>query len=123
MKGVKYLGQHLSSPHKIRERKSKLAKKKVQRIRTSQFISLGKVPPEEYILKKSGDQKIKKLCGQLEWQERKVYITAENFLIVDPKHKDDIADLIPLVKFLWFWKISNLEFVPLNVQWQVYVRF
>ena len=100
-----------------------MAKKKVQRIRTSQFISLGKVPPEEYILKKSGDQKIKKLCGQLEWQERKVYITAENFLIVDPKHKDDIADLIPLVKFLWFWKISNLEFVPLNVQWQVYVRF
>ena len=59
-------------------------------------LSLGKIPPQELIIKDSIGQKIEKLCGSSEWQPRMLYITNQFVLITHPD-QDEISDQIPLV--------------------------
>ena len=63
-------------------------------------LSLGRVPPEESILKSSKGQKIEKLCVHSEWQPRFLYITADKLLIIHPEFDNEISDQIPLVMYL-----------------------
>ena len=65
----------------------------------------------ESVIKSSRGQKIEKLCGQSEWQQRFICVTAENFFILHSEFDDDSADHIPLVRFIVIspLKKSDLE--------------
>ena len=63
---------------------------------TSADISLGVIPPASEQLKNSNGQRVMKLCGETDWQLRRVIVTSKAFIITHPGDPE-ISDQIPLV--------------------------
>jgi hypothetical protein len=63
---------------------------------TSADITLGVIPPASEQLKNSNGQRVMKLCGETDWQLRRVIVTSSTFIITHPGDSE-ISDQIPLV--------------------------